>query len=139
MSHLPVEGHCLSAKDALSRGGLDAARVLAHREDVKYRLLMEFTHLLGPDAVIDGEAIRKKCTRLLADYLTHARKLVHRSERAVFDSASTALAAEERPEPHVQSTGKAGARPVFRTTARVLRAYARAAPPCWWDAQKCRK
>ena len=119
MSHLPVEGHCLSAKDALSRGGLDAARVLAHREDVKYRLLMEFTHLLGPDApVIDGEAIRKKFTRLLADYLTHARKLVHRSERAVFDSARSALAAEERPEPHVQSTDKAGARPVVvRTTA----------------------
>ena len=105
MSHLPVVGHCLSAKDALSRGGLDATCVLAHREDVQYRLLVEFTHLLGPDAVIDGEAIRKIVTRLLADYLTHARKLVHRSERAVFDSASTALAAEERPEPHVQSTG----------------------------------
>ena len=92
MSHLPVESHCLSAKDALSRGGLDATCVLAHREDVQYRLLVEFTHLLGPDAVIDGEAIRKIVTRLLADYLTHARKLVHRPSRAEFDSASTALA-----------------------------------------------
>ena len=98
MSHLPVESHCLSAKDALSRGGLDATCVLAHREDVQYRLLVEFTHLLGPDAVIDGEAIRKIVTRLLADYLTHARKLVHRPSRAEFDSASTALASEERPQ-----------------------------------------
>ena len=38
----------------------------------------------------------------------------------MFDSASTTLAAEERPEPHVQSTGKAGARPVLRTTALRL-------------------
>ena len=76
--------------------------MLAHREDVQYRLLVEFTHLLGPDAVIDGEAIRKIVTRLLADYLTHARKLVHRPSRAEFDSASTALAAEERPEHALQ-------------------------------------
>ena len=125
MSHLPVEGQCLSAKDALSRGGLDAARVLTHREDVQYRLLVEFTHLLGPDAVIDGEAIRKKFTRLLADDLTHARKLVHRSERAVFDSAGTALAAEERPT-HVQSTGDPFFEPLHVGGAggsRLLRYY----------------
>ena len=79
--------------------------MLAHREDVQYQILVEFTHLLGPDAVIDGEAFRKKFTLLLADYLTHARKLVHRSERALFDSASTALAAEERPEPWLLHLG----------------------------------
>ena len=80
MSHLPVVGDCLSAKEAPRCGGecgLDAARMLAHREDVQYRLLVEFTHFLGPEAVIDGEAIRTNVTYVLAEYLTHARKLVH--------------------------------------------------------------
>ena len=43
-----------------------------------------------------------------ADYLTHARKLVHRPSRAEFDSASTALASEERtPLPQDREPGTA--------------------------------
>ena len=100
MSHLPVEGHCLSAKDALSRGGLDAARVLAHREDVQHRLLVEIAAVFGPasEVVVGCEAISTIAAQGLALGLAHAHDCVHRTIRAVLHPATAALSAGERPE-----------------------------------------